>query len=301
MYVRIQTRLRVVWRTPDALQIGAPEPVVVLDGVSGGIEWLVARARAGTTRRAAIAAAVRHGATRAQAVAALAALAPVLVPVTASGDPVGPSPARVAVRATPDALGNARDVGPVVEALAAHGLDARAVAPTEAPDVGVPESATSAEGGVLLVEVADYTVPPRRLQPVVSAETPHLALVVGDLDVLVTPVVHPGSSPCLRCADLHRSDRDAAWPVVAAQLHAMRARASSGELVTAAAVAARAIAATASGGSAEARASAAHRVDLATGSAVEVPWRFHDGCGCRAPTRTERAPSGHLVRPLARS
>lgn len=28
----------------------------------------------------------------------------------------------------------------------------------------------------------------------------------------------PGVTSCLTCADLHRSDRDAAWPAVAAQL-----------------------------------------------------------------------------------
>ena len=32
------------------------------------------------------------------------------------------------------------------------------------------------------------------------------------------PLVIPGVTSCLRCADLHRSDRDAAWPAVAAQL-----------------------------------------------------------------------------------
>ena len=31
-------------------------------------------------------------------------------------------------------------------------------------------------------------------------------------------MVIPGETSCLRCADLHRCDRDAAWPVLAAQL-----------------------------------------------------------------------------------
>jgi hypothetical protein len=35
---------------------------------------------------------------------------------------------------------------------------------------------------------------------------------------LVGPLVIPGVTSCLRCADLHRSDRDAAWPAVASQL-----------------------------------------------------------------------------------
>jgi hypothetical protein len=35
---------------------------------------------------------------------------------------------------------------------------------------------------------------------------------------LVGPLVIPGVTSCLACADLHRSDRDAAWPAVASQL-----------------------------------------------------------------------------------
>ncbi|MBV8860394.1 MAG: cyclodehydratase, partial [Mycobacterium sp.] len=35
---------------------------------------------------------------------------------------------------------------------------------------------------------------------------------------LVGPLVIPGVTSCLGCADLHRRDRDAAWPAVAAQL-----------------------------------------------------------------------------------
>ena len=41
---------------------------------------------------------------------------------------------------------------------------------------------------------------------------------VRDGTGLVGPLVIPGVTSCLRCADLHRSDRDSAWPAVAAQL-----------------------------------------------------------------------------------
>jgi nicotinamidase-related amidase len=41
---------------------------------------------------------------------------------------------------------------------------------------------------------------------------------VRDGTGLVGPLVIPGVTSCLRCADLHRSDRDAAWPALAAQL-----------------------------------------------------------------------------------
>jgi bacteriocin biosynthesis cyclodehydratase domain-containing protein len=48
---------------------------------------------------------------------------------------------------------------------------------------------------------------------------PHLAVTVRDATVVVGPLVRPGQSPCLNCLDLHRRDRDPAWPVLAAQLH----------------------------------------------------------------------------------
>ena len=48
--------------------------------------------------------------------------------------------------------------------------------------------------------------------------TPHLLVRVRDGNGLVGPMVVPGVTSCLRCADLHRSDHDAAWPAVAAQL-----------------------------------------------------------------------------------
>lgn len=47
---------------------------------------------------------------------------------------------------------------------------------------------------------------------------PHLSLVSQGHRVLVGPLVRPGPGPCLRCLDLHRRDRDAAWPALLAQL-----------------------------------------------------------------------------------
>jgi bacteriocin biosynthesis cyclodehydratase domain-containing protein len=47
---------------------------------------------------------------------------------------------------------------------------------------------------------------------------PHLALAVRDSAVLVGPLVPPQGRPCLNCLDLHRIDRDPAWPQLAAQL-----------------------------------------------------------------------------------
>jgi hypothetical protein len=49
---------------------------------------------------------------------------------------------------------------------------------------------------------------------------PHPLLVAGVWSSrgVIGPLVVPGRTSCLHCADLHRSDRDPAWPVLSAQL-----------------------------------------------------------------------------------
>ncbi|HEY7174280.1 MAG TPA: hypothetical protein VH442_05130 [Micromonosporaceae bacterium] len=46
----------------------------------------------------------------------------------------------------------------------------------------------------------------------------HLLIEERDDTVLIGPLVAPHGSPCLRCLDLHRRDRDPAWPTLVAQL-----------------------------------------------------------------------------------
>ena len=70
-----------------------------------------------------------------------------------------------------------------------------------------------------LVVLSDYLVAdPRMVRDLHSHGVAHLAVRVRDGTGLVGPLVIPGVTSCLRCADLHRSDRDAAWPAIAAQL-----------------------------------------------------------------------------------
>lgn len=76
-------------------------------------------------------------------------------------------------------------------------------------------------------EAADLVVltrPWAASDPLVAAQldprVPHLvATVRGEVGV-VGPLVVPGVTSCLRCADLHRRDADPRWPVLAAQLTA---------------------------------------------------------------------------------
>lgn len=70
-----------------------------------------------------------------------------------------------------------------------------------------------------LVVLADsLAVDPRLLREFHVARLPHLPVRVRDGVGVVGPLVIPGVTSCLVCVDLHRTDRDPAWPALAAQL-----------------------------------------------------------------------------------
>jgi bacteriocin biosynthesis cyclodehydratase domain-containing protein len=91
-------------------------------------------------------------------------------------------------------------------------------------------------GSTDLVVLSDYLVTdPQVVRDLHDERVPHLPVRVRDGTGLVGPLVIPGLTSCLRCADLHRSDRDAAWPAVAAQLrHAVGSADRATMLATAA-------------------------------------------------------------------
>jgi hypothetical protein len=70
-----------------------------------------------------------------------------------------------------------------------------------------------------LVVLSDFLITePRVVRDLHAAGVAHLPVRLRDGAGLVGPLVIPGVTSCLDCADLHRSDRDAAWPAVASQL-----------------------------------------------------------------------------------
>jgi bacteriocin biosynthesis cyclodehydratase domain-containing protein len=94
------------------------------------------------------------------------------------------------------------DAGPV--AAEALDLDLR-----HDPGARVPQLVVLTAAGALASETG---------APWLRRAVPHLPVVVQGHRVLVGPLVTPGRGPCLRCLDLHRCDRDPAWPALLAQL-----------------------------------------------------------------------------------
>jgi bacteriocin biosynthesis cyclodehydratase domain-containing protein len=81
-----------------------------------------------------------------------------------------------------------------------------------------PHATVTAADADLVVLSDNLVADPRMLRDLHSQGIAHLAVRVRDGTGLVGPLVVPGVTSCLGCADLHRRDRDAAWPAVAAQL-----------------------------------------------------------------------------------
>jgi hypothetical protein len=69
-----------------------------------------------------------------------------------------------------------------------------------------------------VVLLAPYLVEPARAAALLSADIPHLPLVLDGGGAHVGPLVRPGVSACTACEAAHARDADAAWPIVASQL-----------------------------------------------------------------------------------
>jgi hypothetical protein len=70
----------------------------------------------------------------------------------------------------------------------------------------------------LVVLAATDAIRPDAGEPWLRRGIPHLPLVVQGHRVQVGPLIAGGCGPCLSCLDLHRRDRDAAWPALLSQL-----------------------------------------------------------------------------------
>ncbi len=122
---------------------------------------------------------------------------------------------------------------------------------------------------------------------------PHLIARIQETTGVIGPLVVPGRSSCLRCHDLHRCDRDPAWPRLAAQLATDPVRpargasaptASACDVTLASAVAAHAVmqALAFLDGDTSRRppSTAPSRCRFPTAGMRRRSWTPHPGCGC---------------------
>lgn len=93
----------------------------------------------------------------------------------------------------------------------------------------------------LLVLADRLLVDPAVRLALMAARTPHLPVRVLDGIGVIGPLVLPGHSSCLRCADLYRTEVDPEWPVLAARLAASTGGADPETLAVTAALACREI------------------------------------------------------------
>ncbi|MEB4211766.1 cyclodehydratase [Mycobacterium sp. 94-17] len=151
-----------------------------------------------------------------------------------------------------------------------------------------PHAAVTAHD-VDLVVLSDFLVAdPRMVRDLHSQAVAHLLVRVRDGIGLVGPLVIPGVTSCLGCADLHRRDRDAAWPVICAQLRETVGVADRATVLATAALALsqvnRVIAAVHGQATAEPgppqTLNATLEFDLHRGTIVTRQWAKHPLCSC---------------------
>jgi bacteriocin biosynthesis cyclodehydratase domain-containing protein len=255
------------------MQIGADRSIVTLLDVTVAEEHLVAVLRKGISRPG----------------------------LDMIGESVGASPEAIA-----DLLAR---VGPALRRspTAVHRLDGRGLAVTGS-SVGASAIRSVLTGlGARLVEhaepadlavlVSTFSTDPNQSGAWLRRDVPHLAVVFGDSEVRIGPLVDPGSGPCLHCIERARIDAEPHWPALAGQLLGRSAHTEDPLTVsTVAPLVARAVLDRLAGDIPRRRhrmRSRATIVDGATGDIAEKAFSPHADCACRGvpPAESETASS----------
>ncbi|MEA5364252.1 hypothetical protein VA596_32300 [Amycolatopsis sp., V23-08] len=136
-----------------------------------------------------------------------------------------------------------------------------------------------------LVLLTDAIVPaPEVVAELMEDGVPHLAVRVRDGTGIVGPLVVPGRSSCLRCADLHRTDLDPCWPRVAGQLAGRHQRPDLGAVQACASLAvAQAMRVLSPHELAPPSWNATLEIDAFDGRIRHRGWPPHPRCGCGPP------------------
>ena len=209
-YAAIPLWLRPITRRPGEVQFGVLEGGPIVTGVTPDEARLLARLDGTLPADALGVVAKASGVSKRRwrvlldLVVRLGLLEPAPDDVT-----VDPPPPGVAAPGAPRVLieGSgplAHDLSHLLRRETAGGIDS-------------PGPAVSHPTAVVLV--GDIALDPRRGDIWLARGVPHLPVVTAGTRAAVGPLVDGASgSPCLWCLDLHRSDRDEAWPTVMAQV-----------------------------------------------------------------------------------
>jgi hypothetical protein len=165
-----------------------------------------------------------------------------------------------------------------------------------------PSTRTTVRGRTcpdLVVLVAAGPLDPARAHGLLQQDLAHLAVVWGERDVAVGPLVVPGSSSCLTCQHLHRTDRDPDWPRLVAELSggARRPFEEGSMAAVAAAVATSQVLAHLDEGAVPVTLDATLETALPGGAVAVRAWPPHPRCGCRGlPGVPQPVPAGTMIR-----
>lgn len=325
---RLNPALRVVWRDSTSLQLGlSPAHGAVVAGLQQGDDALIAALDGLHDVAALVAVAQVAGVDAARVGELLDVLDRAGVLLDADSTPARNAAQRADV-ARLSVEGRERLAGDVLAWSTVHpGRDALALVAARtrrhvvvdgAGQVADAAAATLAAAGVgrvqreggpdrpdLQVLARQDAVDVCEADALVAADLPHLAVVTTGDRVVVGPLVLPGRSPCLRCLDLHRADRDPAWPHVVAQLVQRSCSVAPAETATATmagALAALQVLAHLDAVAVPAAVGRTLEVVLPDGLVERRRWRAHPSCGCqRLPAargvkgsqrRRPRPPSG---------
>jgi len=261
MVLALDPRYPLVWRTPSSLQLGVSAPRVVLEDVGVAQERMLDALVGGVSSSGLVMIGTSAGASEAEVAEFLQLVRPALRTTTLP-------------RGRPDVLvvGSGHTAARIASGI--EGTGARVV--------------TSSGRGVetriryaLVVLVSSFVVEPSLHGVWLRRDIPHLPVVLGDTSVTIGPTVEPGIGPCLYCLLRARTDADAAWPAIAAQLWGRRSALDTplvaGEV---AAVVTRIAEARLRRPDALATVHAELELDIATGVMTRTVRRRHPACEC---------------------
>ncbi|WGD38380.1 TOMM precursor leader peptide-binding protein [Lysinibacter sp. HNR] len=233
MYLQIDSRWPLVWRSPSTFQCGIDSPRAVITDIDGAEEQLVRLLAHGTRISDLHRLARTQGLSQARVDQILKELSSVLIPPAGhSGDTKTSSHGGSSYRE------NFRNVNVIIHPESVDNQIMRAVFTAAGAQVSLASSAhstprehpftrtletplqssTTAVSLPLMLICAHFAVRPRLYQQWVHHDTPHVPVVFSDSSVRVGPLVVPGKTACLFCVDLNRRDNEPEWPTIATQL-----------------------------------------------------------------------------------